>query len=168
MSYTEIYAVSNGQSSPFQTAEIRNAHRGAMYVWNQIARDYFDLEMFPYSDEEKQKEVWNAGQHKPLSDAEKTVLVSTMDRASVLSKDLPKLIEAFREYGSAHPNSSYLEQAGVLKAFSQSIKEDQRIVWNQTSVNADLLFCDVDHDEDDEEILTVNLDEHWNVFEQAA
>ena len=134
MSYTEIHIVS--PESYELAGEVKNAWRGAMYVWNQIAQDHFGLESFPMFDEKMQGKVWNAGNHKAISEDEYVVLASTMDHASVKVKDAPRLIKAFRCYAADHPNSSLNEQADLifeaLADFNPS--DDHLIMWTQTSV----------------------------------
>ena len=165
MSATEIFAVSDGKE-PLTIGETRNAHRGAMHVWNQISRDYFNLEGFPFFDKDNQSKVWNADKTHQLSDSEKIVLLSTMDRAAVKNEDINKLIIAFREYGADHPNSSYIEQAGLIDAYVKNLDEFDFVAWNQTSVNGDLLFCDYRQDEDGEEICAVDTSKLWSIFDE--
>lgn len=131
MSYTEIYSI--GKNHCEKIGETKNAWRGAMYVWNQIAEKYFGLKSFPHFDESLQRKIWNAGNYHHLTEAELIVLASTMDDASVKKSDIPKLIKAFEEYHKEHPNSSFLEQAEIIK--NAELLDDQKISWNQTSVN---------------------------------
>ena len=168
MSYTEIYSVSDGEIAPPIKAEVQNAHRGAMYVWNQIARDYFGLENFPLFDKHQQGMIWNAYKTHALSYAERIVLISTLDYAAVRKGDVKNLIKAFRDYGSSNPHSSYCEQAGVIKGISESMGDDQFIVWNQTSVNADLPFAEYEEDEHGEWLAHVQLSKCWDVFKEES
>ncbi len=68
MSYTEIFSIS--ASHCHSLGETKNAWRGAMYVWNQIAQKYFGLDSFPSFDADMQKRVWNANNEHQLTDAE--------------------------------------------------------------------------------------------------
>lgn len=131
MSYTEIYSISEEHCE--KIGETKNAFRSSMYVWTNIAQKYFGLERFPYSDEELQMKIWNANKTHQLTETEVIVLLSTMDDACVKKSDIPKLVKAFKEYHKEHPNSSFLEQAEIIE--STELLEDQKISWNQTSVN---------------------------------
>ena len=111
MSTTTIYKL--GENAE-EIGETRNGHRAAMYVWNQIAKDYFNLEYFPMFDEKMAGKVWNAKQKDGLSDDEVIVLNSTMDKAVVGKDGVNRAVEAFRNYGKSHPASSYSEQADLL------------------------------------------------------
>lgn len=48
MSCTEIYVI--GENHCEYQGECKNAWRGAMYVWNDVAKRYFGLEGFPSFD----------------------------------------------------------------------------------------------------------------------
>lgn len=146
MSETEIFAVS--KNSHDLIGETKNSWRSAMYVWNYVSRKYFCLPLFPFLDDEMQMKIWNAYNHHSLPDHEVIVLLSTMDRATVKSCDLPWLIHAFEKFSTEHPDSSLGEQAEILK--NASLSEDQLIAWNQTSIGE---FCFSPIQNDDGEIL---------------
>ncbi|MBV7315471.1 hypothetical protein [Shewanella sp. NIFS-20-20] len=160
MSYTEIYSI--GSNHCLELGEVKNAWRGAMYVWNQIAREYFGLDCFPHFDSDLQKRVWNAANYHDLSQSEIIVLASTMDRVTVKSSDLPRLISAFEQYGEKHFQSSFNEQAIILK--SADLLPEHKIAWNQTSVNCfDYLPI---HDESTDTYIYSDLEGSWDLFEQ--
>lgn len=165
MSYTEIYTV--GKDHCKKIGETRNAFRGAMYVWNHIAQQYFGLELFPSFDEELQRRIWNANNEHPLTDDEIIVLASTMDRVVVDYKDVDRLVSAFGAYAAKHPNSSFGEQAEIIK--QADIQPGQKIAWCQTTVG-EFLFAPV-YEEDDEtgeetECRFDDLSTAWDLFEQ--
>lgn len=128
MSYTTIYKMGDNSST---IADISNGHRGAMYVWNQIAKKYFDQDRFPMFDEKLASKIWNAHKHAPLTDAETIVLMSTMDKSTVNNDGLSKLIAAFEVYGGEHDISSFSEQAEKLK--NTKLSDNEFIGWQQTS-----------------------------------
>lgn len=130
MSYTEIYVLGE---NPYHAGETQNAWRGAMYVWNQIAIDYFGLQSFPTFDEDMQWKIWNAQKHHEIKDFERVVLASTMDNAVLKGSDAKALVEHFRKYAEAHPNSSIGEQADIIESLNAS--DDQFIAWCQTTVS---------------------------------
>lgn len=128
MSYTTLYKMGK---ETLEICDVRNGHRSAMYVWHQIAKDYFGQEHFPMFDQKLAGKIWNAHDHASLSDFEIIVLKSTMDKAVIDSKGVARLIEAFEAYGSVHSDSSFLEQAEQLK--SVNLREGEFVGWQQTS-----------------------------------
>lgn len=160
MSYTEIYSVSNKHCHLL--GETKNAWRGAMYVWNQIAQKYFGLDCFPSFDTNMQKRIWNANNEHQLTDAEIIVLGSTMDRVLVKANDIPRLIEAFEQYGKEHPSSSLSEQAEIIKTVDMS--ENGCIGWCQTSVTS--FHFEPTHIEEDDHYIYHDLSDGWDLFKQ--
>ena len=159
MSQTEIYSV--GHNHCELIGEVSNAFRGAMYVWSQIAKKYFSLEYFPTFDEGLQSRIWNAQNEHPLTEAEVTVLTSTMDNVVVKSSDVPRLVKAFEEYAQDNPHSSLGEQAELIK--SAELEDNQYVAWCQTSV-CDFAFSPEIKDDD---TLTYNdLSNAWDLFDQ--
>jgi hypothetical protein len=133
MSTTTIYVLG---AEPGEIGECRNAWRGAMYVWNDIAKRYFNLEGFPMGMSGpggKANEIWNAASTHPLSKHEQIVLLSTMDNAIIWAKDIEEAAQAFDKYGEEHPNSSLAEQAKIMR--SHFIRPDDAVAWLQTSVS---------------------------------
>lgn len=128
MSYTTIYKMGSEIS---ELGDIGNAQKSAMYVWNQIAKKYFNQDYFPMFDKALISKIWNAHDHATLTDEEIIVLSSTMDKATVNAEGLPRLIEAFEAYGKQHDVSSYLEQTDLLR--NADLKDGEYIGWCQTS-----------------------------------
>ncbi len=160
MSTTTIYKLG---SNVEVIGETHNGHRAAMYVWNQIAQDYFAQDYFPMFDMEMAKKIWNADESNGLSANEVTVLSSTMDKAVVSHTGIPQLIEAFKAYGESHENSAYTEQAEILS--SVEIKEGEFVAWQQTSCGefwAELEWNEEDEDYDYYDPRTGDL--HFDVF----
>lgn len=160
MSSTEIYLVS--KASCDKAGETRNAWRGAMYVWSDIAKRYFGLDSFPMFDESMMRRIWNAGNEKPLSDAEKIVLASTMDNVVVKVSDKQRLIDAFDEYAKAHPDSSIGEQSDLIK--EHDVGDNEFIAWCQTTVSE--FNFEPECDEDGEIVSYNDLSNAWDLFEQ--
>jgi hypothetical protein len=128
MSTTSIYVLGK---EPGEIGECRNAWRGAMYVWNDIAKRYCDLPSFPF-DAPSQNKVWNANQRYIMPEHEQIVLLSTMDNAIVWARDAKTVAEAFAKYGREHPDSSLAEQAEILR--TAALKPEDALAWQQTSV----------------------------------
>lgn len=137
MSYTELYVLTKDKN--YERQDFKNAFRGAMYVWNDIAKRYAGFEMFPMFDLEDQMEVWNYNNRNPgiMSNHEAIVMSSTMDGALVEGNRWKDLSDAFEQYGDEHPNSNFLEQANAIREFVSRLGEDEILAfgWNQTSVN---------------------------------
>lgn len=162
MSTTIICAV-HQDKEPIFIGECRNAFRGAMYVWNDIATRYFDLECYPMFDSEMQSRVWNAGNEKPLTGAELIVLASTMDKAIVKKSDVDPLLEAFKEYGSQHEHSSLSEQADLIDKNRNEIPDGYDLAWIQTSVTGGWFRT---WDEETEQCVC-NLTDAFDLIEQS-
>lgn len=134
-----------------------------MYIWNDIARRYFGLEGFPIGLGLAASGIWNADSTYPLTLTEKIVLRSTMDRMVIKTAFVEPLYDAFMIYGTAHPDSSFSEQAQLIKQWFGDDKSDERfIAWNQTSVSE---FWGHTWDDEHEEFYDprVNTD-HWEVL----
>lgn len=144
MSTTSIYRLGR---EPSAIGEVSNAWRGAMYVWNDIAKRYCGLERFPFFPGPDQERVWNAYKNTRMPRHEAIVLLSTMDGATVRGEDLAIVAEAFEKYGAEHPNSSLTEQAAVLRR--ADIRPGDLIAWQQTSVGE--FWGRAGYDEDGEE-----------------
>ncbi len=164
MSSTEIYAV--GENYCSFIGETKNAWRGAMYVWDDIARRYFNLECFPsFGNDDIKKIIWNAGNEHDLTEHELIVLASTMDRVVFSYKDLDRLTDAFDKYYEEHKNSSIGDQSKIIKRCD--LTSDKKIAWNQTSINEFQFSPDYYEDENGEEIIIYNdLSGAWDLFEQ--
>jgi hypothetical protein len=134
MSRTEIYALGGAHNGLID--EVRNSWRGAMYVWDDIAKRYLGFKTFFSLNEEDQKKVWNAS-FPEMTLAEHIVLMTTMDNATVKIYDVEAVASAFEEYGKNHPNSSFVEQAEILRNSLQTTSSNpfRVIAWNQTSVS---------------------------------
>lgn len=161
MSYTELYEIKDNKV--FLIGEVKNAFKGAMYVWNQISKKYFGLDNFPLFDEDLRMKIWNAQKHNNLEPHEEIVLISTMDNVTVNKKDLEKLIEAFEKYGEEHKNSSFSEQARIIKCYLEKFGDDSLLAWNQTSVNQ---FCfEGEYNEDEDYYEAYKLSDSFDLFE---
>lgn len=129
MSYTTMYRLGG---NPTDLGDLKNSHRGAMYVWTDIAKRYFGLEAFPMFNMDEAKKIWNAHEHHDMPDHDKIVLLSTMDYATLNKAGLPAAIEAFRKYGKEHPLSHISAQCTILE--NVELEDDDVIAWCQTSM----------------------------------
>ena len=92
-----------------------NAWQGAMYVWNQVTRDYLDLTSLP-RDPKGQRAVWGAAASDTIrmNDTDAFVLMSTLDRMLLEPDRIPDAAAHFHEYGRRHPDSNFTHQAAAL------------------------------------------------------
>ncbi|MDP0495704.1 MAG: hypothetical protein Q7Q73_05800 [Verrucomicrobiota bacterium JB024] len=163
MSHTTIYFLS-GENTV--TEDFRNAFRGAMYVWNDVAKRYCGMERFPFFDEDEQMEVWNFNSRHPgrMSRHEEIVLLSTMDHVLAEPARWQEVADAFELYGKEHPDSSIAEQSAAIRRVmeSEAGAAVAGIGWLQTSVCGDTPW--MPWDEDGEEYIAydpVTGDTHW-------
>ena len=166
MSCTEVYLVTRDNNCNHD--EFKNAFRGAMYVWNDIATRYAGFDHFPHYESDDQMEVWNYYSRHPgvMKPHEMIVLVSTMDGAIVEPNRYMDLVDAFEKYGKEHPNSNYAEQAESIKGLVSLIGLENLyyIAWNQTTVNS---FWGVEYVEETDEFQYYDPDggdRHFFVF----
>ena len=160
MSYTTIYKIGNECE---KLGDVDNSWRGAMYVWDQIAKDYFGLDSFPMLDKEERSNVWNAEKSKPLSKHEEIVLRSTMDKVVISKENKEKLVCAFKEYHKEHPNGSHGEQAEIIE--KADLNDTDFIAFQQTSCGD--FWGEGDYDEESGECQYYNPntgDKHWELF----
>jgi hypothetical protein len=180
MSYTEIYKFKkDGNAECF--AEVKNAFRGAMAIWTNVEKRYLPkyIPTWAMGDTSKEysrtsdftggglKEVWALFDSDKISETDKIVLGSSFDNVVVMKEDLPKLIEAFRNFEG---ETSLKEQADLIENAFKNDDDLLAIAWNQTSVNGDAWESnETGLDGDGDEIhLPYNLlkhDKHCNLFE---
>lgn len=129
MSTTNIFQLG---SEPGEIASIRNAWRGAMYVWTDMAKRYWKLEQFPLFGDGEQSKIWNTHKHHKIPEHERIVLLSTMDGAVVFGRDAKTVADAFARYAQEHPESSLAEQAEILR--TSEVPPNDAFAWQQTSV----------------------------------
>lgn len=111
------------------------------------------------------QEVWDLIKDDRITEYEKICMKSTFDNVLVKKENLPKLIEAFRNFEG---QSSLPEQADLIL---EELKIDDTFLaigWNQTSVNGDNWENFGDYNEETElyEPYNINtMDRHWFLFD---
>lgn len=160
MSTTSIYCLGRNE----EIGSVKNAWRGAMYVWDDVARRYFKMDSFPLMNKEEARKVWNAWKYHQLPRHEIVVLLSTMDQALVKGSGIEELITAFRQYSLEHPNSSFAKQAEILE--KSNIKPEEFIAWQQTSVGE---FWGMEYDSNLDTVTWYDPSQgkHFDVIEEA-
>lgn len=169
MSYTTIYKVpEKGEIENY--AEFKNSHRGAFNVWTEMARRYLGMEMLPMFRDGGMRPIWDLARNPEIPENDRIVMMSTFDRVMVKREDLPRLIEAFRDFGSRFEPGSLLEQAKALEKLV-SDSTCYAVCWNQTSVNSDhWQIGEGDPEvEDDYKLRMYDISkdtDHWFMFDQ--
>lgn len=179
MSYTEItFFGKNGK--PKFDADIKNAWRGAMAIWDIMDERYLP----PYipdwakdmpdrksrysrmismgGNKHLQQQVWDIWKLPNCTETDRIVMGSTFDWVIVLKKDVPRLLQAFRDFVG---ETSLKEQASIIEdAF-----KDKTIIavgWNQTSV-CENRWNTYEYDEKKDRSIPYNLnkgEKHWSLF----
>jgi hypothetical protein len=163
MSTTVIYRLGR---DPGEIGEMRNAWRGAMYVWNDVAKRYCGLDGFPIFDDGKRGRVWNSHNNPRMPEHERIVLLSTMDNAGVYGRDAKAVADAFERYGREHPHSSLIEQAEILR--TADLQPDDLVAWLQTSVSEFWGRSWNEEREDDDWYDPATGTKHFDVYAEAA
>jgi len=187
MSCTEIYKFDeNGNAKDL--ADIKNAFRGAMAIWDFLESKYLPplpkpdwmpqstynergySRTFPsFTSDDKDegiKEIWSLWKNSDVSRVDKICLGSTFDNVVVLKENIPELIDAFNNFEG---QTSLKEQASeIQKALDKG--NITGIAWNQTSVcSAKWLSYENIDNSDESDYLPYNINihkDHWNLFEE--
>ena len=190
MSYTEIFGFDKEGNAYYQ-ANISNAWRGGMAIWNILEERYLPPHRPSYvpahipdekvesflsykprrtadmMNRDAMKEIWDLFNNEKVSLTDKIVLGTTFDRVIVKKEDFSKLIEAFEAFEG---ETSLKEQAAVIKEMAV---DDGCIAvgWNQTSVNGDTWANFGGYDEEADEAIPYSLNtvnEHWYLFDELT
>jgi hypothetical protein len=183
MSHTEIFGFNN-EGNAYHQADIKNAWRSGMAIWNHLEKKYLPPYLPSYTpayiksvdefesrlgyrptrtssmmDGNAMKEIWSLADDDKVSLTDKIVLLTTFDKVLIKKEDLPKVISAFKDFDG---ETSLKEQAQVL----QTMFEDEGCIavgWNQTSVNGDTWMNIGGYNEDNEESIPYNcLKQSWH------
>jgi hypothetical protein len=178
MSYTEIYKFKkNGEAQCL--AEVKNAFRGAMSIWqileNKYLPKYKPSWSFGHSDYSRItdfmgggiKEIWSLFDGNKISYTDRLVLGTTFDNVVVMKEYIPEIIKSFREFEGG---TSLKEQADLIEYAYKTDDDLIAIAWNQTSVNGDAWESDeLSINEDGEEYYPpynlLKQSDHWDLFE---
>lgn len=118
MSYIEIFVFDKeGNSESY--AEVKNAWGGSMAIWNTLGEKYCGHGASIF-DVLQMKEIWNLVDNTKVPMNERIVLFTTLDKVLVKKEDLPKVIDAFRDFGGS---DSLKEQADILEDIYNSCDE---------------------------------------------
>jgi hypothetical protein len=188
MSYTEIYGFDK-EGNAYCEAEVKNAWRGAMAIWNTLEKKYLpkyrpsyvpsyisddNVEGFlgykpsrltAMMDDKAMKEVWGLANDSRLKDCERIALASTFDRVIIKRENMLRLISAFREFDG---ETSLKAQADLIEKMLND-ENCMAVGFNQTSVNGDTWSNFGGYDDEKDEEIPYNIftgDKHWELFEE--
>lgn len=190
MSYTEIFGFDK-EGNAYAQADIKNAFRGAMAIWNILEKKYLPpyipeyarrLGATAYEEAEKilhykptrcsslmeenaMKEIWSLADKKEVSETDRICLFTTFDKCLVKKADIPEVIRAFREFEG---ETSLKEQADILEIMYMD-EDCTAAGWNQTSVNGDTWINSGGYDEENDCSIPYNClsgDGHYWLFDE--
>ena len=132
MSYTEIFKFDkNGNSHEF--ADVSNAYRGSMAVWNYLGGKYLGQGASAFN-LEHMKRIWNLANNTEVPREERIVLGTTFDKCLIRKEEIPVVVDAFRKFET---ETSLNEQADILEELCE--EEDCIAVgWHQNSISCDM------------------------------
>lgn len=130
MSYTTMLAA-GPDGNLVACAEFRNAWRGAMSIWNHLARRYLGLEGFPLSEERGREAVWALAGDPKVEAAHRLALQTTLDGALLGPEMAEAVAVALETFPGATENL-----IGQAKAIREAFASGARAVaWHQMSVD---------------------------------
>lgn len=152
MARTEVYVFrTDGFAEKY--GEVLNAWRGGWAVWISLEKKYLPSMPKPYADmrdgyfsrffyatiddkyTDVTKEVWRlANSDSPLTENERTVMISTFDWTVVKREHIPKLISAYRNFDVAA--TTLKEQADILSQILADSKCNDviAVAFTQTTI----------------------------------
>jgi hypothetical protein len=171
MSYTEMYVAFEDGDFHLES-EFKNAHGGAMFVWDVLIDKYkVPGEKYSFGNEEDAfKNLWNLPD-ETFRAWEHNTLKSTYDNVCVLREHMLVLADSLDMFEEAlKPPNRVCSLKDQARAIREHHKNGARaLAWNQTSVCGDPLWRG-EYDEESEEYTPFNLDTgegHWS-FEPKA
>lgn len=177
MSCTEIVVFTKSGRAK-RLADVRNAWRGAMAVWNIMDERYLPAYTPEWargmpnqkerysrmSDPIESKKVWDLFVNEKVSMVDRICMGSTLDWCVVLRKNIPELIDAFRKFEG---ESSLKEQADIIEAAFKD-KKYIGVAWNQTSVCENKWNYYKDRGDTSIAYNLLKDKEHWSLFEEES
>lgn len=140
MSRTELYVVKKN-GDVIHHKDFHNSHRGALKCWMTIAKHYLKLKGLGFTkmmmDDTEMNKVWNLANNKSVLWNDRVVLASTFDNIVVKKKNIPKLIESFKDYCKRYDGGNFADQIQEFESLKK--KKIHGICWNQTSIGEQVL-----------------------------
>lgn len=128
MSCTEMYVVDD-KGDVLAADEARNAHRGAMWIWNVLWRKYLLESCDPDKEYER---LWALAKNPDVPLLDRVALASTFDNVMIPAEHMELVAQALEQ---VEPGTENLQKqaAELRKAKAEGY---QAFCWNQTSVNS--------------------------------
>lgn len=152
MSCMEVYAV-DGDGDVVLLTEFRNAWRGAMLVWHEIAKKYGVLNEWGYPDIEAS---WKLARTTQLTEPEWCTMVCTFDDVIIPREHFEYVARMF----AAFPfDGHYRELAKLIPTLGPSIRG---LCFNGTSVNENPWWVFGENEDDEGRPYNIDRDsKHW-------
>lgn len=127
MSQTIIFAFDKEGNSE-EYGYTKNAWRGAMAVWDIMGKRHLGVGVSLFN-ESAMKQIWGLMDDKRVPMNERIVMGTTLDRCLVRNDEIPKVIEAFKDFEG---ETSLKEQADILQEIYDS-GDFTAVGWHQTA-----------------------------------
>ena len=152
MSQTIIFAFDKDGNSE-EYGHTNNAWRGCMAVWDIMGKRHLGIGATIFN-ETAMKRIWNLMGDKKVPINERIVMATTLDRCLVRNDEIPKVIEAFRNFDG---ETSIKEQADILREIYDS-GDYTAIGWHQNSISCEM-WNDYNY---------MKEDNHWWMFDELG
>lgn len=152
MSQTIIFAFNKDGNSE-EYGYTKNSWRGCMAVWDIMGKRYLGIGASIF-DELSIKKIWNLIDDKKVPMNERIVMGTTFDWCLVRSKEIPKVIEAFRSFEG---ETSLNKQADILQNIYDS-GNYMAVGWHQNSISCEMW----------DEYNCVSGEKHWWLFDELG
>lgn len=124
MSYTYIYGSENGCWR--LVGSIQNSWLWHVNIWSCLCEEYLkqELRLFGFLEETNVKEVWSLASSDKLTEFEKAVLISTMDKTIFKRSSIEWFIECVEKFDKKYPDKT---SAKGIKACFDAIIDDKKL-----------------------------------------
>lgn len=155
MSYTTVLGIPGGKSQPIILGECKNAHRGAMWIWTELAKKYIPNKESYVAVMLGGEDFFQLYKDDRLTDAEFYALISTYDRVLIPPELMETVAASLVDFT---PGTENLEKQAALIREAKA-KGFKAVCFDQMSVSGTLWRVkDPDADDADE-------DEGWRPFD---
>ena len=131
MSQTIIFAFDKEGNSE-EYGYTKNAWRSALAVWNIMGKRHLGIGVS--LNESAMKQIWDLMDDKRVPMNERIVMGTTLDRCLVRNDEIPKVIEAFKDFEG---ETSLKEQADILQEIYGS-GDYTAVGWRQNSISCEM------------------------------